>query len=82
MLSRQARSIFTLLLAAMIAIPALLAQHTFRGGINGSVVDQSGSAIAGATTSAYTVTTADQGDTITCIVTETNAGGVAAAPDR
>lgn len=49
MLSRQARSIFTLLLAAMIAIPALLAQHTFRGGINGSVVDQSGSAIAGAT---------------------------------
>jgi hypothetical protein len=57
MLTRFRRSISILLLVALFALPALLAQHTFRGGINGTVTDQTGSVVAGATVEVINVAT-------------------------
>ena len=52
---RQTRSVFTaflLALAVLFALPANSFGQTFRGGINGTVTDQSGAVIPGATVEA------------------------------
>ncbi len=52
MLHRSTRSVFAALLltlAAVIAIPIASVGQTFRGGINGTVTDQSGAVVPGAT---------------------------------
>ena len=48
MLYRLTRRVFTLLAILSAVAGVSLAQHTFRGGINGVVTDQSGAVIAGA----------------------------------
>ena len=42
------RSVFTALLLAFAVMQASWAQHTFRGGVNGVVTDQSGAVVPGA----------------------------------
>ncbi|WP_109485272.1 TonB-dependent receptor [Occallatibacter savannae] len=48
MLTRLTRRVSTLLAMAIALCSATVAQHTFRGGINGVVTDQSGAVISGA----------------------------------
>ncbi len=55
MVYRMTRSVFSgllLALAVLMALPATVAGQTFRGGINGTVTDQSGAVVPGATVEA------------------------------
>ena len=60
MLHRRTRSVFApscVAVAAVIAIPANSFAQTFRGGINGTVTDQSGAVVPGATVEAIDTAT-------------------------
>ncbi len=60
MLYRQTRSVFIVLLwmvAALCALPVNSFGQTFRGGINGTVTDQTGAAVPGATVQAAEIAT-------------------------
>jgi len=55
MMNRLTRSVFGaffLALAVLVALPATSIGQTFRGGINGTVTDQSGAVVPGATVEA------------------------------
>ena len=55
MLNRHSRSVFNVLLlmfVALFAMPVISFGQTFRGGINGTVTDQSGAVLPGATVEA------------------------------
>ena len=68
---RSSSSIFrALMLVLLIALPmAGWSQHTFRGGINGSVTDQSGAVVPGAT-----VEVTDPGTNVTLKTVSSSAG--------
>src|SRR6266568_854790 len=57
MLYRRTRSVFTLVALALAVTALSWSQHTFRGGINGVVTDQSGAVIPGAKVDAINVAT-------------------------
>lgn len=59
MLYRNTRSVFTAVttLAALIVFPLGMLSQTFRGGINGTVTDQSGAVVAGAAVTAVDTAT-------------------------
>jgi hypothetical protein len=67
MLHRRTRSVFTavLLFAAAIAFPLASLSQTFRGGINGTVTDQSGAVVAGASVEATDAATGVSHKTLT-----------------
>lgn len=68
MLSRLTRSVFTVLwlaLAALLLAPVNGNAQTFRGGINGTVTDESGAVVAGATVEAVNIATGVSHKTIT-----------------
>ncbi len=57
MLHRITRSVFAAMLLSLVTSAFVWSQHTFRGGINGTVTDQSGSLIPGATVEITNVAT-------------------------
>ena len=60
MLNRHSRSVFNVLLlmfVALFAMPVISFGQTFRGGINGTVTDQSGAVLPGATVEAMATDT-------------------------
>jgi len=65
MMYRATRSVFTaLLLAALIVLPATVFGQTFRGGINGTVTDQSNAVVPGASVEATDAATGGSHKTI------------------
>ena len=68
MLSRDTRGVFTAILlaiAAIFAMPVDSFGQTFRGGINGTVTDQSGAVVPGATVEATESSTGVSHKTVT-----------------
>jgi outer membrane receptor protein involved in Fe transport len=69
MLYRNTRSVLTILLLTLLVFVPVWSQHTFRGGINGIVSDQSGAVIPGATVQITNVAT-----NVTLTTTSSSAG--------
>src|SRR5579862_8515542 len=69
MLNRSIRRVLTVLLAIIVVSVPGWSQHTFRGGINGTVTDQSGAVIPGATVQITNVAT-----NVSLTTTSTSAG--------
>lgn len=66
MLHRRTRSVFTLLAVAVLAtVPIHMLSQTFRGGINGTVIDQSGAVVPGAIVEAIDAATGVSHKTLT-----------------
>ena len=68
MLSRDTRGVFTAILLAIVAILLMPVDgfgQTFRGGINGTVTDQSGAVVPGATVEATESSTGVSRKTVT-----------------
>src|SRR5579863_7928932 len=63
--TRVAFTSFLLALAAVFMLPAAAVGQTFRGGINGSVTDQSGAVVAGAQVEAVDAATSVSHKTVT-----------------
>src|ERR1700722_7091237 len=63
--TRRRLSAFLLALAALLALPAASLAQTFRGGINGTVTDQSGAVVPGAQVEALDTATDVSHKTIT-----------------
>lgn len=64
MIRGRTRSVSALLFLLMLAITTTWAQHTFRGGINGIVTDQSGAVVSGATVTITNIATNISASTI------------------
>jgi hypothetical protein len=75
MLNRDTRSVFTLVALALALTILSWSQHTFRGGINGVVTDQSGAVIPGAKVSAV------NGATNVTLSTISSSGGEYSFPE-
>src|SRR4051794_25852213 len=69
MLNRMTRSVSTVLLVMLLITGRSWSQHTFRGGINGVVTDQSGAVIPGAK-----VQLTNNATNVTMTTTSTSAG--------
>ncbi|HEY2472941.1 MAG TPA: TonB-dependent receptor [Terracidiphilus sp.] len=65
MLHRHTRSMFTAVVAVLVAFPLGMLSQTFRGGINGTVTDQSGAVVAGASVEATDAATGVSHKTLT-----------------